>query len=165
VDSWSLPRHWVRHGTLFLSAQSWRPRTLLAHACINSGDLTAAERSSAARSRSPLPGLIPSIWSWSHDPNRGYRFAHARLAPLACLWSPSSDPDRTARTAGTASRTRALPPWPACQRPNPLALGPLGQRTLPLCRWHSLARLLVLARPRATSAADLILAVGFRSDG
>jgi hypothetical protein len=32
---------------------------------------------------------------------------------------------------GTASRTRALTPWPACQRPKPLALGPLGQRSLP----------------------------------
>jgi hypothetical protein len=29
----------------------------------NSGDLTTAERSSAARSRSPLPGLIPSVRS------------------------------------------------------------------------------------------------------
>jgi hypothetical protein len=39
------------------------PGTTLAHACLNSGDLTAAERSSAARSRSPLPGLIPSVRS------------------------------------------------------------------------------------------------------
>jgi hypothetical protein len=37
------------------------PGTPLAHACLNSGDLTAAERSSAARSRSLLPGLIPSV--------------------------------------------------------------------------------------------------------
>jgi hypothetical protein len=37
--------------------------TPLAHACLNSGDLTAAERSSVARSRSPLPGLIPSVRS------------------------------------------------------------------------------------------------------
>jgi hypothetical protein len=35
--------------------------TPLAHACLNSGDLTAAERSSAARNRSPLPGLISSV--------------------------------------------------------------------------------------------------------
>jgi hypothetical protein len=39
-----------------------------------------------------------------------------------------------ARTAGITSRPRALAPWAACQRPNPLALGPLGQRTLPLYR-------------------------------
>jgi hypothetical protein len=39
-----------------------------------------------------------------------------------------------ARIAGTASRTRALTPWPAYQRPTPLALGPLGQRALPLYR-------------------------------
>jgi hypothetical protein len=71
----------------------------------NSGDFTAAERSGAARSR---------------------------LFPL--VWSPPSDSDRTARIAGTASRTHALTPWPACQRPNPLALGPLSQRALPLCR-------------------------------
>jgi hypothetical protein len=30
-----------------------------------------------------------------------------------------------------ALRTHALTPWPACQRPNPLALGLLGQRALP----------------------------------
>jgi hypothetical protein len=48
-----------------------------------------------------------------------------------------------------ASRTRALTPWPAYQRPNPLVLGPLGQCALPLCRGHSLARLLVLAHSRA----------------
>ena len=33
----------------------------LAHACLNSGDLTTAERSSAACSHLPLPGLIPSV--------------------------------------------------------------------------------------------------------
>jgi hypothetical protein len=120
VDSWSLPRHWVRRGARFLSAQLRRSRTPLAHACLNSSDLTTTERSSAARSHS-----TPSVWS------------------------PPSDSDRTARIAGTASRTRARTPWPACQRPNPLALGPLGQRALPLCRWHSLARLSALARSRA----------------
>jgi hypothetical protein len=39
------------------------PGTPLAHACLNSSDITAAERSSAARSRSPLSGLIPSVRS------------------------------------------------------------------------------------------------------
>jgi hypothetical protein len=57
--------------------------TPLAHACLNSGDLTAAERSSAARSRSPLPGLIPSVQFGSNGSDRGYRFAHACPTPLA----------------------------------------------------------------------------------
>jgi hypothetical protein len=33
----------------------------LAHACPNSSELTAVEKSSAARSRSSLPGLVPSV--------------------------------------------------------------------------------------------------------
>jgi hypothetical protein len=33
----------------------------LARASLNYGDLTAAERSIAARSRSPIPGLVPSV--------------------------------------------------------------------------------------------------------
>jgi hypothetical protein len=37
------------------------PGTTLAHACLNSGDLTVTERSSVARSRSSLPSLIPSV--------------------------------------------------------------------------------------------------------
>jgi hypothetical protein len=37
------------------------PGATLTRSCLNSGDLTAVERSSAARSRSPLPGLIPSV--------------------------------------------------------------------------------------------------------
>jgi hypothetical protein len=81
------------------------PGATLARASLNSGNLTAAERSSATRSRPFPPGLIPSI----------------RL-------------DRTAQITDNASCTRALTPWPACQRPNPLALGPLGQHALPLYR-------------------------------
>jgi hypothetical protein len=60
------------------------PRATLARARLNSGDLTAAERSGTARNR-----LFPRS-----DP------------------PPPSDLDRTARTAGTASRTRALCPDP-----------------------------------------------------
>jgi hypothetical protein len=37
------------------------------------------------------------------------------------------------RPQDTALRPHALTPWPACQRPCPLALGPLGQCALPLC--------------------------------
>jgi hypothetical protein len=81
------------------------PGATLAHTCLNSGDFTDVERSSAARSRSFPLGLIPP-----------------------------SDLDRTAHIVDTASRTRALRPWPACQRPCSLALGPLGQCALPLCR-------------------------------
>jgi hypothetical protein len=39
------------------------PGATIARACLNSGDLTAAERSSAARIRLPLLGLIPSVQS------------------------------------------------------------------------------------------------------
>jgi hypothetical protein len=39
------------------------PGATLARASLNSGDFTAAERSSAARSRSPLLSLIPSVRS------------------------------------------------------------------------------------------------------
>ncbi|PWZ14047.1 hypothetical protein Zm00014a_035863 [Zea mays] len=45
------------------------PGATLARASLNSGDPTTAERSSAARSRSPLPGLIPSVRSSSHVPD------------------------------------------------------------------------------------------------
>jgi hypothetical protein len=86
------------------------PRATLAHAYLNSDGLNAAEMSSTARSRSTPP-----------------------------VWSPPSDPDRTVQIADAASRTRALRPWLACQRPCPLVLGPLGQCALPLCRWHPLA--------------------------
>jgi hypothetical protein len=37
--------------------------TPLAHVCLNSDDLTATERSSAARSHSSLPGLISPVRS------------------------------------------------------------------------------------------------------
>jgi hypothetical protein len=71
------------------------PGTTLAHAYLNSGDLTATEKSSAARNRLPLPGLIPSVRFRSNGPDRGYRFAHARLMP-----------------------------WPACQRCPQLSVPP-----------------------------------------
>jgi hypothetical protein len=65
----------------------------LAHACLNSGDLTAVERSGAACSR---------------------------LFPL--VWSPPSDPDRTAWIEGTASCTRALRPWPTSDPLRPILI-------------------------------------------
>jgi hypothetical protein len=75
--------------------------TPLAHACLNSSDLTAAERSSAARSHSSLSGLISPVRSGSHDPDRGYCFAHARPAPLAHLSAPvflGAGPARSVRS-------------------------------------------------------------------
>jgi hypothetical protein len=75
------------------------PRATLARASLNSGDLTATERSSAARNRSPLPGLIPL-----------------------------SDPDRTTQTVGTASRTRALRCWPASDPLHPFLIARPGPR-------------------------------------
>jgi hypothetical protein len=61
------------------------PGATLAHTCLNSGDLTAAERSSTARSRLFPPGLVLSVRFRSNGSDRGYRFAHAHPTPLACL--------------------------------------------------------------------------------
>jgi hypothetical protein len=76
------------------------PGATLSRAFLNSGDLTAAERSSAARSRSPLPGLIPSSDLDRMAQIMGYRFADARSAPLArlsVLVSPGAGPARSVR--------------------------------------------------------------------
>jgi hypothetical protein len=52
-------------------ANSGDPRATLARTSLNSGDLTAVERSSASRSR-PFPlGLIPSVRFRSNGPNHG----------------------------------------------------------------------------------------------
>ena len=80
------------------------PGATLARASLNSGDLTAAERDSTARSR-----LFPQS-----DP----------LHLIQIEWLGPRVPLR-------ARAPDALTP---CQRPNPLARGPLGQRALPLCR-------------------------------
>jgi hypothetical protein len=47
------------------------PGNPLAHTCLNSGDLTAMERSSAAGSRLFPPGLISSVRFRSNGPDRG----------------------------------------------------------------------------------------------
>jgi hypothetical protein len=108
----------------------------LARASLNSGDLTAAERNSAARSR-------PSLWP---DPLRPIQIARpgprvplcahapdalARLsAPPAVVRPPSLTPSVRFRSHGLdrgyCFAPARLTPWPACQRPNPLALGLLG---------------------------------------
>jgi hypothetical protein len=80
--------------------------------------------------------------------------AQARMsAPPASVRHPWSDPLRPIQITwpgprDTASRTRGLTPWPACQRSSPLALGPLGQLALPLFRRHSLPHLSMLTRSR-----------------
>jgi hypothetical protein len=119
VDSWPLPRHRVRRGTLFPSAQLWRPRS---HPSSRLPQLRRPQRRGEERRRFAhvcFPGLIflrPILIE--------------RLGPPQTTLRPilieRSGPQDTA--------PRALTPWPACQRPCPLALGPLGQCTLPLCR-------------------------------
>jgi hypothetical protein len=65
------------------------PGATVDRACLNSGNLTAAERSGAAHSRLFSPGLVPSVRFRSNGPDRGYRFAHARLTPWpACQRRP-----------------------------------------------------------------------------
>jgi hypothetical protein len=113
------------------------PGATLARACLNSGDLTIAERSSATRSRSPLPGLIPSVRSRSHGPDRGILLrARAPCAPGPHI--SAQVPWRWARSVSAPSPSVADAPGPP-----------------------------VSARPpaRAPSALDLISVVGFRSDG
>jgi hypothetical protein len=82
---------------------SGNPGATLARAYLSSGDLTAVERSGAARNRL-FPGLI----------------------------SPPSDLDRMARTAGYRFTHARLTPWPACHRhPQPLILpGPISPRPI-----------------------------------
>jgi hypothetical protein len=118
------------------------PRPPIAHACLNSGDLTAAERSSAARSRlspprsDPLrPIQIARPGPWVPLRARALdTLAHLSVPP-ANVRPPGLIPSIRFRSNGpNASRTRALTPWPACHRPSPPALGPLGQCALPLCR-------------------------------
>jgi hypothetical protein len=100
MDSWPFPRHRVRCGALFHSAQLRRPRTPLAHACLNFGDLTATERSSAARSRpSPRSDLLRPIQIERPGP----------WVPLrACA------PDALARMSAPPAAVRPLRSNPLC---------------------------------------------------
>jgi hypothetical protein len=125
VDSWPFPRHRVRRGTLFLSAQLRRPQS---HPSPRQPQLRRPHRRGEEQCRpqpSVPPGLIPSVRFRSHGPDRGYRFAHA---------PPGAG---SARSAHSPPLSLTLPGPPVSARP--------------------------LAR--APSAADLISAVGFRSDG
>jgi hypothetical protein len=88
------------------------PRATLAHVSLNYGDLTATERSSAARSRSPLPGLIPFVRFRSHDSDRGIPLRSRAPDALASLSAPKSP------GAGPARST--CPPPSAADAPDPL---------------------------------------------
>jgi hypothetical protein len=166
VDSWPLPRHWVRCGALFPSAQLRRPRS---HPSSRPPQLWWPHRREEEQRR-PQPfnplGLIPSVWSRSNGSDRGYRFTHVCFPGLISpvrSWSNGSDPleplgplppsdlDRTARTPVAVCFPSGAGPARSV-RPPPLPLMPL-------------ACLSVLARPHAHSAADLISVVGFWSRG
>jgi hypothetical protein len=124
VDSWPLPRHRVRRGTLFLSAQLRRPQS---HPSSRPPQLRRPHRRREEQRRSQ-----PSV---------------------SLVWSPPSDSDRTARTTGYRFAHARLTPWPACQcHPQPLILpglisprpilierlGPLGpHRTPPVWSWSN----------------------------
>jgi hypothetical protein len=98
------------------------PGATLAHACLNSGDLTAAERSSAARSHSPLPGLIPSVQSSSHGPDRGIPLrarAPDALARPSAPKSPSAGPARSVRPPPLPLTPLARLSVLACSRARP----------------------------------------------
>ena len=95
VDSWPLPRHRVRHGALFPSAQLRRPRS------------------------HPSPRLPPL----QRPHHRGEERRCLQPSFFSRSDFPPSDSDRTARTAGYRFAHARLTPWPACQRhPQPLIL-------------------------------------------
>jgi hypothetical protein len=102
------------------------PRATLARAGLNSGDLTAAERSSAARSCSPLPGLIPSVRSGSHDPDHGIPLR----ARAPCTPSPpvsAQVPWRWARSVSALSPSVADAPIPPVSTRPPARVRPWSQ--------------------------------------
>jgi hypothetical protein len=134
------------------------PGATLAHACPNSGDFTAAERSGAARSRlfprsDPLrPIQIERLGPWLSLRARAPDALSRLSAPPVAAHPFRSDFPRLILIERLGPPPRPIlierlePLQPSV---SPLALGSLGQRALPLCRWHSLARLSALARPRA----------------
>jgi hypothetical protein len=124
------------------------PGATLARACLNSGDFTTAKRSGAARSHLfPQSDLLRPIQIERPGPRVPLHvrvsdaLSHLSAPPVATHPSrsdfPPSDLDQTIRTPPPPSdldRTARTPSDP-CSRPfHPLALDPLGQCTLPLCR-------------------------------
>jgi hypothetical protein len=161
------------------------PGATLARACLNSGDLSAVERSDDSRNHLFSLGLISSVRLRSNGPDRGIPLrarapdALARLlVPFAAAHhsrsdflrpilierlGPPSDPppsylDRTVRTPSDPC-SRLSAPQSSGARPARSARSPPLSLTLSVSPVH--------ARPpaRAPSTADLISAVGFRSDG
>jgi hypothetical protein len=111
--------------------------TPLAHACLKSSDLTAAKRSSAAHSRSTPP---------RSDPLRLILIARPRSRISLRARAPDAPgPPISARVPWRWARSVSAPSPSVADAPSPP----------------------VSARPpaHAPSAADLISAVGFRSDG
>jgi hypothetical protein len=103
-------------------SNSGDPGATLARACPKSGDLTAAERSSTARIRSPLPGLIPSVRSSSHDPDHGIPLCartHDALARLLAPKSPGAGPARSVRSPPLLLTPLARLSVLACPRARP----------------------------------------------
>jgi hypothetical protein len=117
VDSWPFPRHRVRRGTLFLSAQLRRPRS---HPSSHLHQLRRPHHRGEEQRRpqsSVPPGLIPSVRFRSHDPDRGYRFAHARPGALAHLSAPKPPDAGPARSARSPPLSLTLPGPPVSARP------------------------------------------------
>jgi hypothetical protein len=129
------------------------PGATLARACLNSGDLSAVERSDDSRNHLFSLGLISSVRLRSNGPDRGIPLrarapdALARLlVPFAAAHHSRSDflrPILIERLGPPSDPLRLIlierfgpprTPAAACQRPSPLVLDPLGQRALPLCR-------------------------------
>jgi hypothetical protein len=79
VDSWPFPAIEFAVAPSSPLSNSGHPGATVARACPNSGDLTAVERSGAARSHKFFLGLIPTGRFRSNGPDPRYHFAHARL--------------------------------------------------------------------------------------
>jgi hypothetical protein len=154
------------------------PGATLARACLNSGDLTAIERSDAASRTFVSPVCFSPSDSDRTARTAGYRFAHARLTcpglPVSATHSnplgPPLDPLGLARTPldpppSDLDRTVRTPSDP-CSCLFPSSAGTTRSRVVPHLSL-TLPGLPVSARPpaRAPSTADLISTVGFRSYG
>jgi hypothetical protein len=136
-------------------------RATVARTCLNSGDLTAAERSGAARNRLfPRSDHLCPIQIERPGPRVPLR-ARAPDA-LARLSAPpaAAHPSRSDFPRSILIERLGPPRTPVAVR-FPSSAGPARSVRSPPWSLSPLARLSVLARPRAPSAADLISAVGF----
>jgi hypothetical protein len=122
MDSWPLPRHWVRRGALFPSAHLRRPQS---HPSSRLSQLRRPHRHGEKRRR-PQPSVFPRSDFPPSDSDRmartaGYRFAHARLTrpdpPVSAIHNRSDFRRpilikrlRPARTRSDPPRTHSDPP-------------------------------------------------------